>query len=63
MFEREELIVKKDESVKGWMCKEIIGVVIVNEWVFKPWYRKIFHSKFWIDIICKFKFIRKWNKI
>jgi hypothetical protein len=37
----------------GWTLLETVGVAVVNEWPFTPWYKKIFRRRFWEELFDK----------
>lgn len=37
----------------GWTFKEVIGVGVINTYVFLPWYKKIFTKRFWKNLFHK----------
>jgi hypothetical protein len=37
----------------GWVIFESVGVAVVNNWVFMPWYKKIFQGSFWEELFEK----------
>lgn len=37
----------------GWTFLEVIGVAVVDEWVFMPWYKKLSQGRFWKELFEK----------
>lgn len=53
MLHRQQLtVIPADDPKKiiGWMVHENIGVAIVNEWPFLPWYKKMLRRRFYTDM-------------
>lgn len=52
---REEITVlpedKPNENQElGWTVVETIGIAVVNKWYLLPWYKKLFHKRFWKEL-------------
>jgi len=57
---RQELTVLPADNPKknvGWTIEETVGIVVVNTWAIKPWYKKMFYLRFWRDL--RFKLFHK----
>ena len=53
-FDRQELTVLPADKLFnrpiGWKVYENIGIAVVNTWKFLPWWKKMWHRRFWREL-------------
>jgi uncharacterized membrane protein len=51
-FKQELTVLPADNPGRsiGWMVKETLGVSVINEWPFLPWYKKMLRGRFYTDL-------------
>lgn len=44
---------KQAHKLIGWTAHEVIGIAVVNNYSFLPWYKKMFRKRFWRSLFTR----------